>query len=147
VYINVPQHVDIDVRQLFFSEHSTIDVPFCDDLVYLSPCEDNGNAMLSSEIVFNLDLEDLIFSVSNPTESYTNNPVPEFPVACTIAVPFETRNNFPFISGRICDLSVYFFGDTGVAITTISLALFKRLSSLTNKTSTEFINVAVYSNN
>jgi hypothetical protein len=31
--INVPQHVDIDVRQPFFSEYSTIEVPVCDDLV------------------------------------------------------------------------------------------------------------------
>ena len=79
--------------------------------------------------------------IINNNNNNTNNPVPEFPVACTIAVPFETGNNFPFISGRICDISVSFFCDTGVAITTISLALFKRLSSLTNKTSTEFINL------
>jgi hypothetical protein len=42
--------------------------------------------MQSSEIVFNTDLEGIIFPVSNPTESYPDKPVPEFPVACTIAV-------------------------------------------------------------
>jgi hypothetical protein len=75
--INVPQHVDIDVRQPFFSEYSTIDVPVCDDLVDLSPCEVKGNEMQSSEIVFNTDLEGIIFPVSNPTESYIDKHVPE----------------------------------------------------------------------
>jgi hypothetical protein len=33
--------------------------------------------MQSSEIVFNTDLEGIIFPVSNPTESYIDKPVPE----------------------------------------------------------------------
>ena len=87
--------------------------------------------MQSSKIVFNTDLEGIIFPVSNPTESYPDKPVPEFPVACTIAVPFETCNNCPFISGRIYDLSLSFLRDTGAAITTVSSAIFQRLPSLT----------------
>jgi hypothetical protein len=40
--------------------------------------------MQSSEIVFNTNLEGIIFPVSNPTGSYTDKPVSEFPVACTV---------------------------------------------------------------
>ena len=60
-----------------FSEYSTIDVPVCDDLVDLSPCEVKGNEMHSSEIVFNTDPDGIIFPVSYPTESYIDKPVPE----------------------------------------------------------------------
>ena len=104
---------------------------FCDDLVDLSPCEDKGNEMQNSEIVFNPDLEGLVLPVSNQSDNYTDKPVAEFPVACTIAVPFEIRNNCPFTSGKICDLSVSFLCDTGAAITALSSALFERLPSLT----------------
>ena len=55
----------------------TLMLTVCDDLVDLSPCEVKGNEMQSSEIVFNTDLEGIIFPVSNPTESYIDKHVPE----------------------------------------------------------------------
>ena len=124
----VPQLVDIAVSQPVCPVYM-VDVPICDDLVDLSPCETTSNWVPSTSTSVCKDLEGLVFP-SYPHDEHTDKFTLEG-TTCAISVHFEKQNNCPFISGKISDHSVSFLCDTGAAITTISSAFFRRLPNLT----------------
>ena len=108
-----------DAGEQFLKTYNIIEVPVCNDLVNLS-CEMIHEANLEpSVVVLNSDIQAHVFSVSNFNAYCTDKTVPG-PSDIRNIVPFKIRNNYPFVSGRIGELSVPFSCDTGAAITAIS---------------------------
>ena len=98
--------------------HNTVEIPVCNDLVDLSREMIREANLEPSVFVLNSDLEGLVFPVSNFNANFTDKTVPgPFDICNTVL--FKIRNNYPFVPGRIGELSVPFLCDTGAAITAI----------------------------
>lgn len=126
--LSVPQPANRDIGGQFPNPYNAVDVPVCDNLVDLSDNSDKEIEMHDKTFVLNSELEGLVFPVP---DQISDNDFAHSTSVSTITVHFQTRNNCPFLPGKICDRPLSFLCDTGAAITTVSLALFKRLPDLT----------------
>ena len=122
-----PQPANRDINGQFLGTHNAIYEPICDNLVDLSDNSDKEVEMHYKTLILNTDLEGLVFPV---LDQICDNDFARSTPVSTINVHFQTHNNCPFLAGKICDRSLTVLCDTGAAITTISLGLFKRLPDL-----------------
>ena len=107
----------------------SVEVSVCDNLVDLNSYTDEAQPthIRQDPIVLNPDLEGLVFATFiTASEDFSSPPQ----ASTTMTINLESYNNFPFIPGKIDNISASFLCDTGTAITASS-SFYTQVPSLT----------------